>query len=98
MMQKKFLKNGIKNMEYKIFLTSKAQSEIETIFDYIADELKNKQAAIRLKNRFKEKIGSLRTMAKKYQIIENINRVEKVYRRIVIDNFIILYTIDDEKK
>ena len=56
MILKRFLKNGIKNMEYKIIITIKARSETENIFDYISEELKNKNAAMRLKNKIKDNI------------------------------------------
>ena len=85
-------------MEYKIIIASKARSEIESIFDYINEELKNNNAAVRLKNKFKENIRGLKKMPKRYPEIEKRDKLKRFYRRIVVDNYVILFTIDDEKK
>ena len=98
MMQKKSLKNGIKSMEYRIIITSKARSEIENIFDYIASELKNKNAAIRLKNKIKKNIRSLKKMPQRFAEIEKKNNLNNIYRRIVVDNYVILYTVNEKEK
>ena len=47
-MQEKFLKNGKKNMEYRIKLADQFLEEFEEICDYISNKLKNTNASNRL--------------------------------------------------
>ena len=48
-MQEKFLKNGKKNMEYKVKLTNQFLDEFEEICNYISNQLNNVNASNRLR-------------------------------------------------
>lgn len=53
-MLEKFLKNGKRNMEYRVKLTDQFLDEFEEICDYISNKLKNIDASNRLRDQVKE--------------------------------------------
>ena len=95
-MQKKFSKNGQKNMEYRIKLSQNFLTELEEIFEYIEKDLKAPLAANRLRYRIMIIIQRLKDSPKIYSKINNTDRFGRVYRRFLVDNYAILYTIIQE--
>ncbi len=97
-MQEKFLKNGKKNMEYSIKLADQFLEEFEEICDYISNKLKNIDASNRLKEKVIYNVLLLENSPKMCTEIEKINRTERQYRRMLVNNYVILYTIDEPEK
>lgn len=97
-MQEKFLKNGKKNMEYNIKLTDSFLEEFEETCNYISEYLKNVDASNRLREKVIYNVLLLENTPKMYMKIEKLDRIERQYRRMVIDNYVILYTIDEKDK
>ena len=83
-------------MEYEIVISENCLDEIEEICNYIEKDLKAKQAAIRLRRKIVETIYELKTSSKIYAKIDKTDRKGRDYRRIVIKNYIIIYTIIEE--
>ena len=97
-MPEKFLKNGRKNMEYRLKLTDQFLDEFEEICDYISNKLKNIDSSNRLREKVIYNILLLENSPKMYTEIEKADRTERHYRRLVINNYVILYTIDEPEK
>ena len=74
----------------------KKAEEIEENCDYIKKTLKAEQASNRLRKKIMEAIKKLRKYPKIYVKIEKTDRAGRDYRRIVIDNYIMIYTIIEE--
>lgn len=83
-------------MEYDIKISDTCLEEIEDICEYIENKLKAELASKRLREKIKEKILELKTYPKKYVKIEKRDRLNREYRKIVIENYVLLYTIIDE--
>lgn len=83
--------------QYKVIITSTAYREINKIYDYITEELYAKNAANDLMEKVEEEVQRLKYAPKIHTEIEKIDELKRYYRRIVIKNYIILYTIDEEK-
>ena len=94
-MLEKSLKNGKRNMEYSIKLADQFLEEFEEICDYISNKLKNIDASNRLREKVIDNVLLLENSPKMYTKIEKTDRTERQYRRMVIDNYVILYTIED---
>ena len=94
----KFLKNGKKNMEYKVNLTEQFLDEFEEICNYISNKLKNIDASNRLREKIIYNVLLLQNSPRMCTEIENVDRTERQYRRMVINNYVILYTIDEPEK
>ena len=84
-------------INYKIIITPTAYREMNRIYEYINEVLNAENASKRLMQKIKKKIKNLKILPKIYGKIQKIDEVHRVYRKIVVDNFVILYTVDDEK-
>ena len=83
---------------YEIEITKDARVEIEAIYEYISESLENKEATKRLMKKIRDRVMNLVENPKMYMKIEKKNKIKKEFRRMVIDNYIILYSIDEEAK
>ncbi len=84
--------------QYKVIITPTALKEINKIYEYITEELYIENAAKILMKKIEEKIQNLKYEPKIYTEIEKTDELKRIYRRIMIKNYVILYTIDEEKK
>lgn len=96
-MLEKFLKSGRKNMEYKVKLTDQFLDEFEEICDYISNKLKI-QMLKQIKRKVIYNILLLENSPRMCTEIEKVNRTEKQYRRMIVTNYVILYTINELEK
>ena len=85
-------------MEYKVKLTAVFLEEIEEICNYITNKLKNIDASNRLREKVIYNILLLENSPKMCAKIGKVDRVKRQYRRLVVNNFIILYTVDEKEK
>ena len=92
------LKSGKLNLGYEIIISENCLEEIEEIFSYIEKDLKAEQAASRLREKIIENIRDLKNSPKIYAKIDRTDRAGRDYRRIVVNNYTIIYTIIEENK
>ena len=85
-------------MEYRVKLTDQFLDEFEEICDYISNKLKNIDASNRLREKVIYNILLLENSPRTCTEIDKVNRTERQYRRLVVNNYVILYTIDEEEK
>lgn len=85
-------------MEYKVKLTDVFLEEIEEICNYITNKLKNIDASNRLREKVIYNILLLENSPKMCAKIGKVDRVKRQYRRLVVNNYIILYTVDEKEK
>lgn len=97
-MPEKFLKNGKINMEYRVELADEFLDEFEDICDYISNKLKNIDASNRLREKVIYNVLLLEHSPRMCTEIEKTDRTERQYRRMVINNYVILYTIAEPEK
>ena len=90
------LRIGKKGMEYEIVISDTCLEEIEENCDYIKKTLKAEQASNRLREKIMETIKKLRKYPKIYVKIEKTDKAGRDYRRIAIDNYVMIYTIIEE--
>ena len=86
------------NTKYKVIITPTAYKEINKIYDYISEDLYAEKATKNLMRKVEESIQNLKDAPKIHAKIEKIDELKRQYRRIVIKNFVILYTIDEINK
>jgi len=82
---------------YKIQYTLSATKDIYEIFNYISNTLKNKTAALELMKKLKteeENIILFPYGNPKYRL----KKLDFKYRRAIVNNYSIFYTIDKKKK
>ena len=85
-------------MEYRVKLTDQFLDEFEEICDYISNKLKNIDASNRLREKVIYNILLLENSPRMCTEIEKADRTGRQYRRLVVNNYVILYTIDEGEK
>ncbi len=81
--------------KYKIIIEKHAQNDIESIYNYISNNLVNKEAAIKLLNKINDKFNSITLFPKSAPLINNNYVKNKNIRKLLIDNYIAFYEVDD---
>ena len=88
----------ISNELYKIMFTNDAISEMKNIFDYIFGELYAPNVAKDLMLSIDKSIDNLKYMPKTHRVIKKYDELDLEYRRIVVKQYCIIYTIDETDK
>ena len=82
---------------YEIVLTDMAKEELEDIYEYIYKNLYADKAANRLMDKIEKQIMLLETNP--YSFVEvYIKPHNELYRKLVVDNYIILYQVEEKYK
>ncbi len=83
---------------YNVIITPTAYREISRIYEYITEDLCAENAAKRIMKKVEEEIQKLKYTPRMHQRIKKIDDLKRTYRRIVIKNYVLLYTIDEETR
>ncbi|HBC83925.1 MAG TPA: type II toxin-antitoxin system mRNA interferase toxin, RelE/StbE family [Clostridiales bacterium] len=82
---------------YEVVLTDTAKEELEEIYEYISENLSEISAANRLMDKIEKSL--FRLEQNPYACVEVYIRPHKdKYRKLVIDNYIVLYEVDEKYK
>lgn len=82
---------------YEIVFTDTAKEELEEIYEYISEHLLEVGAANRLMDKIEQNI--LRLEQNPYSCVEvHIKPHNNIYRKLVIDNYIALYEVEETYK
>jgi len=82
---------------YEIVFTDTAKEELEEIYEYISEHLLEVGAANRLMDKIEQSI--LRLEQNPYSCVEvHIKPHNNIYRKLVIDNYIALYEVEETYK
>ena len=84
--------------KYDLIFTPTAIKEINKIYNYISENLSAKNSAKRLMTKIEQKVQELKYSPQIYQVIEIDKKLKLNYRKIVINYYIVLYTINENKK
>ncbi|MBO5348252.1 MAG: type II toxin-antitoxin system RelE/ParE family toxin [Clostridia bacterium] len=85
-------------MKYEVILTESAKEELEDIFYYILKKLKAKKAAENFINKIERKILILEDIPNSYCIIDQCKLRKPKYRKLPINNYIVIYRVDEANK
>ena len=86
------------NKRYKICFTRECKREMDDIYNYISKRLYSPNSAKALMKTVEKAIYNLKEMPELHNIIKRYDGLDMEFRRIVIKNYIILYTISEEDK
>lgn len=79
--------------KYNIIWSQEFKEELESIYNYICNKLKEKDIADNLYNQIINQIFSLKYYRERYQRL-TIEKYENI-RRLIVNNYIIIYKIND---
>lgn len=83
---------------YKLEYLPIALQDIVEIVNYISHTLKNQESASNLAESFIEKAESLLIFPYKNPVCQLIRPLKYEYRKILVENYIMFYRVDEEKK
>ena len=83
---------------YTLKLMPQAERDLDDIFNYIAYELKNAEAAAKLIDNIIDVLVGLEDMPKKCPISEIYELQKDGYRKCIVKNYVALYTLDESLK
>ena len=83
---------------FKVEFTEKCIEEIIEIYEYISKKLKEDVAAKNLIQNILKRILDLRFFPAIYTKIGKVDDLKREYHKMVVKNYIILYTIDFDKR
>ncbi|MBR1534765.1 MAG: type II toxin-antitoxin system RelE/ParE family toxin [Ruminococcus sp.] len=82
-------------MAYNLVITNDANDELDKIVDYIAVNLQNPKAASDFLDQVESSYDLLIDNPRIYQLCDYPTFKEKQYRKVVINNYIMIYKIDE---
>ena len=78
-------------MKNKILYTDEARCDLDSIWDYIALDLQNQQAAERLVSKIMDRVEQLEDFAESGMLLSAISEVIGEERFLVCENYLIFY-------
>ena len=84
-------------LNFSLEITEAAREDIRKIHLYVAGKLRNPKAASRLADKLVNSAESLTVSPKRYRVRRKNSRGLEI-RYMPVDNFMIIYTIDDRSK
>ncbi|MBF8437738.1 type II toxin-antitoxin system RelE/ParE family toxin [Halanaerobiaceae bacterium Z-7014] len=83
---------------FEIKITDEARHDLEKIYDYISLEFKNDIAAKKLIRKIRDSIIRLREFPYMSELLKDEILRKKGYRKIVIDNYIVIYKVNKDER
>ena len=84
--------------KYKIQFTARARQDLRDTYAYIKNELKEPTVAERFYLNVEKNIETLSSMPERHGIVDDGFLREKEYRKLIIGNHIVFYSIDKLNK
>lgn len=85
-------------MSYELIIADMANYQLKVIIEYMCNKLYNEQAAKNFIDKLQEKYNKVSTNPYIYEASRDTRLEEKGYRKIVIDNYVIMYVVNEDKK
>ena len=77
----------------ELVVSPQANSDMQEIGDYISHELHNPSTALRLIQRFRESMLSLRQFPEMGSPLQAVNKPDALYRYLICGNYLIFYHV-----
>lgn len=84
--------------KYKLLISGDARRDLDEIFEYIAEELANPSAAVRLIDKIRSALDNVRAFPDSCPKINNELVRNQNLRKLIVDNYIVFYEIDNEQE
>lgn len=84
-------------MKYRLRYSSQSRRDLEEIWDYIATELQNSSAAVRIVSAIMDSVDQLADFAEMGAPLSSIVNVESDYRFLVNGNYLTFYRVHGDE-
>ena len=85
-------------MIYSVKITKQAESDLRSVYEYIAFELESIENANAQLDRLEERILKLKEFPKRFRIFEKEPWKLRELRTMAVDNYVVFYTVDDNSQ
>lgn len=85
-------------MKYRVDLSEPAEKDLIDIVKYIASQLSTPMSAYHMMEMFEESMESLSDSPKRCPLIVDERLAQMGYRKIIVKNYIVFFSIDEENK
>lgn len=82
---------------YKVQVTDKALTDMEEIYNYIAEKLQAPENAMGQYNRIANAIEKLSTFPERIRLMESEPEHTMGLRQLIVDNYFAFYMIEDDR-
>ena len=86
------------DIKYKVKITYEANNDLNEIFTYIINNLREEQTAFNLMREIQDMILSLGEMPELFGLSLEPTLAAKGYRRVTVKKYVVLYTVDENSK
>lgn len=83
--------------QYKIKITSKALTDMKTIYEYITENFQAPDTAMNQYNRIALGIESLKDFPKRCKLFDSKQERDLGFRQLFVDNYSIIYIVETNK-
>ena len=81
-------------MKYRVFTTEKAEEDLYLIAEYLIQELKAGETAVKQMSRIEQAVTSLEEMPERFHVYDRKPWRERNLRVMGVDNYLVFYIID----
>ena len=82
--------------QYGILITDEALNDMESIYEYIAEELLAPDTAMGQYNRIADAIETLDQMPERIKLMESEPEKTRGLRKLIVDNYAVFFIIEDD--
>lgn len=84
--------------KYKLKFSRIASKDLDDIYNYINDNLKEHEKAEKIYDKIRDEIKKLEYFPKRHQVIKLKDNPYNYARMLIIDNYIVFYIVREEEK
>lgn len=81
---------------YRVLVTDEALNDMESIYEYIAEELLVPDTALGQYNRIADAIETLDQMPERIKVMESEPERSRELRKLIVDNYAVFFFIEDD--
>lgn len=89
---------AFENKTFEVEFTDECIEEMTEIYEHISNNLKENNAAKQLIKEVIDKVIDLANVPELYMKIGKADKLKREYHRMVVKNYVVLYTIDFEHR
>ena len=82
--------------QYRVLVTDEALNDMESIYEYIAEELLAPDTAMGQYNRIADAIETLDQMPERIKLMESEPEKTRGLRKLIVDNYAVFFIIADD--
>ena len=82
--------------QYRVLITDEALNDMESIYEYIAEELLAPDTAMGQYNRIADAIETLDQMPERIKLMESEPEKTRGLRKLIVDNYAVFFIVEDD--